>query len=77
MTISGEEEKAAKVLTLVNNSELLSLRVQHRELDEKIREIQELPYVDQLQLRRMKQKKLQLKDTIQRLKSQLIPDLDA
>ena len=33
--------------------------------------------VDQLLLRRMKKRKLQLKDQIARLKSQLIPDLDA
>jgi hypothetical protein len=33
--------------------------------------------VDQLQLRRMKKRKLQLKDAIARLESKLIPDLNA
>jgi hypothetical protein len=34
-------------------------------------------YVDQLQLRRLKKRKLQLKDHIERLRSKLIPDMDA
>jgi hypothetical protein len=35
------------------------------------------PYVDQLQVRRLKKRKLMLKDAIARLESELIPDLDA
>ena len=35
------------------------------------------PYVDQLQLRRLKKRKLQLKDFIALIESRLIPDLDA
>jgi hypothetical protein len=35
------------------------------------------PYVDQLQVRRLKKRKLWLKDVIARLESELIPDLDA
>jgi hypothetical protein len=34
-------------------------------------------YVDELQLRRLKKRKLMLKDQILRLESELIPDLNA
>lgn len=56
---------------------LAELRVEHRDLDDVIARLNEGPYVDQLQVRRLKKRKLLLKDTIARLESQLIPDLDA
>ncbi len=58
-------------------SKLKDLRVEHRELDTEIDELQEQHYVDSLQLRRLKKRKLMLKDTIVRMESQLIPDLNA
>ena len=56
---------------------LAELRVEHRDLDDAIARLLEGPYVDQLQVRRMKKRKLLLKDVISRLESELIPDLDA
>lgn len=56
---------------------LEELRVEHRDLDDVIARLSEGPYVDQLQLRRLKKRKLMLKDFIARLQSRLIPDLDA
>lgn len=56
---------------------LESLRLEHRDLDDAITALEENAYVDQLQLRRMKKRKLQLKDAIARLESRLIPDLNA
>ncbi|OGT20612.1 MAG: hypothetical protein A2V90_03925 [Gammaproteobacteria bacterium RBG_16_57_12] len=56
---------------------LLELQVEHRDLDDIINRLAENPGVDILQLRRMKKRKLQLKDAIERLKSRLIPDLNA
>ncbi len=56
---------------------LAELRVEHRDLDDVIARLLEGPYVDQLQVRRMKKRKLLLKDAIARLESALIPDLDA
>jgi hypothetical protein len=56
---------------------LKALRVEHRDLDDAIARLQQGPYVDDLQLRRLKKRKLQLKDFIARLESQLIPDIDA
>jgi hypothetical protein len=56
---------------------LEALRVEHRDLDDVIERMCEGPYVDQLQVRRLKKRKLMLKDHIARLESRLIPDLDA
>lgn len=56
---------------------ILELQTEHRDLDEVVATLSNRLDVDQLLLRRMKKRKLQLKDQIARLKSQLIPDLDA
>lgn len=57
--------------------QLEELRVEHRDLDEIIQRLSEDPLVDQLQVRRMKKRKLKLKDMIHRLESKLIPDIEA
>ncbi len=57
--------------------QLQALRLEHGDLDVAIDALQANPYVDQLQLRRMKKRKLHLKDAIARLESKLIPDLNA
>jgi hypothetical protein len=56
---------------------IADLREEHRDLDAAIIRLSDDPSVDQLQLRRMKKRKLKLKDWIAYLESQLIPDLDA
>lgn len=56
---------------------MLNCQQQHRELDSQIEELYDFPHRDQLLLQRLKRKKLQLKDSIERLHSKLIPDLDA
>lgn len=56
---------------------LVELRTEHRDLDHVIVRMAATQDVDDLQLRRLKKRKLRLKDTISRLESQLIPDLDA
>lgn len=56
---------------------LADLRSEHRDLDEAIARLAESPTMDQLQLRRMKKRKLRLKDQIAWWESRLIPDLDA
>ena len=56
---------------------LRELRVEHRDLDEVIARLSRDPEIDQLQIKRLKKRKLLLKDTIARLESRLIPDLDA
>jgi hypothetical protein len=56
---------------------IAELREEHRDLDEAIIRLSEDPGVDQLRVRRMKKRKLKLKDWIAYLESKLIPDLDA
>ncbi len=56
---------------------LTELRVEHRDLDEAIERLAENVHVDQLRLRRLKKRKLMLKDAMTRIESMLIPDLDA
>ncbi|HBK56239.1 MAG TPA: DUF465 domain-containing protein [Xanthomonadales bacterium] len=56
---------------------LTELKLEHRDLDLAIERLSTDPGVDQLQLRRLKKRKLLLKDCIARLQSRLIPDLDA
>lgn len=56
---------------------LTALRMEHRDLDAAIARLSETPASNSLQLRRLKKRKLLLKDAITRLQSRLIPDLDA
>ena len=63
--------------TFQNLHRLRGLRIEHRDLDDVIHRLQLALYVDQVQLRRLKKRKLLLKDQIARLESQLIPDLNA
>ena len=56
---------------------LRELRVSHRDLDYLIDRLQDDPMVDQLRIRRLKKRKLLLKDMIMCLESEMIPDLDA
>jgi len=56
---------------------ILALETEHRDLDDVIDRLALYPVQDQLQLRRLKKKKLLLKDLIARLRDQLIPDIIA
>ena len=56
---------------------LAELREEQRDLDLAIKRMAEDSWQDQLQIRRLKKRKLKLKDWITRLESKLIPDLDA
>lgn len=53
------------------------LRTEHRDLDQVIARLAQDPAMDRLQLQRLKKRKLYLKDSIAKLESRLIPDLDA
>ena len=56
---------------------VIELRIEHRDLVDAIPLLAADPAADQLRLRRLKKRKLLLRDTIARLESRLIPDLDA
>lgn len=57
--------------------QLQQLKVEHRDLDDAIHALLAQPMVDQLQIARLKKKKLILKDRIMRLEDQLLPDIIA
>ncbi|MBL4659701.1 MAG: DUF465 domain-containing protein [Alcanivoracaceae bacterium] len=57
--------------------QLLELRSEHRDLDEIIHEMIDSNHPDQLKIQRLKKRKLRLKDSISRVESMLIPDIDA
>lgn len=56
---------------------LVELRVEHRDLDDVIARLAKDPLVDELELKRLKKRKLMLKDMIAHLESKIIPDLNA
>jgi hypothetical protein len=60
-----------------NMEKLRQLRIEHRDLDEVISRLSMDLHIDELALKRLKKRKLMLKDQISRLESQLIPDLNA
>jgi hypothetical protein len=53
---------------------LIALRTEHRDLDAAIVRLQADIQADELAVKRLKKRKLQLKDNIERLESALIPD---
>ena len=53
------------------------LRREHRDLDEAIHALEASARADHLTLRRLKKQKLQLKDRIQLIEDQLLPDIIA
>ncbi|MBB5393587.1 MULTISPECIES: YdcH family protein [unclassified Herbaspirillum] len=56
---------------------IIELEVEHRDLDSVIDLLMRDPRAEDLQLRRLKKRKLQLKDHISLLKMQLVPDIPA
>jgi hypothetical protein len=56
---------------------LAELQREHRQLDAQIAELETAPSVNQLEMTRMKKRKLWLKDEIARLEDQIFPDIIA
>ncbi len=63
--------------TFKNRERLKELRVAHRDLDHEISTLRHHTDVDQLLVKRLKKRKLVLKDMIVKLESALIPNLNA
>lgn len=66
------EEDPAKIA-----AQLVELKVEHRDLDEAINRLAATIASDELAIKRLKKRKLKIKDMISTLESRLIPDLDA
>ncbi len=60
-----------------NIERLRQLRIEHRDLDDVISRLSLDFDADELQIKRLKKRKLMIKDQIAKLESQLIPDLNA
>jgi hypothetical protein len=60
-----------------NIEKLRQLRIEHRDLDQVIARLALDMHTDEVQMRRLKKRKLLLKDQIARLESRAIPDLNA
>ncbi len=56
---------------------LAELKTQHRDLDDEINHLVENVRFDQLEVQRLKKRKLALKDQIMKLESNLLPDIIA
>jgi hypothetical protein len=74
--MSDQEDNVDREL-FRNVEKLRALRIEHRDLDEVIARLSMDIHIDELQLKRLKKRKLVLKDQILKLESQLIPDLNA
>ena len=73
------EEKALSVIVSVTEMrvKLEELRSEHRDLDDVIQRLAETSPFNQLQIQRLKKRKLGLKDQIAKLESKLLPDIIA
>ncbi len=58
-------------------SELIQLKQEHRDLDGAVQALEAMPYPNHLQLRRLKIKKLALRDRILKIEDLLVPDIIA
>ena len=58
-------------------AKLAALKTEHRDLDDVIARIAETRPFDQLQIQRLKKRKLMLKDQISKIESELLPDIIA
>jgi hypothetical protein len=58
-------------------AQIAALREEHQDLDDAVRALENLPMPDQLQIARLKKKKLTLRDQIAKLEDKLTPDIIA
>jgi hypothetical protein len=56
---------------------IAELKLEHRDLDDVVLRLMQTPVQDQLQLQRLKKRKLMVKDQIAILERQLTPDIRA
>jgi hypothetical protein len=72
--IEGEIDDIERALL---EQRIMQLKIEHRDLDAIIGRLAEQPISDQLQVQRMKRRKLLLKDQIAWLERQVDPDVPA
>jgi hypothetical protein len=74
---AGTEQDNVDRELFKNIEKLRQLRIEHRDLDDVISRLSMDMRVDEIQLKRLKKRKLLLKDQMERFESQMIPDLNA
>ena len=73
----SDEESNVNTELFRNIERLRQLRIEHRDLDDIITRLSMDFHVDEIQMKRLKKRKLLLKDQITRLECEQIPDLNA
>ena len=73
----SDDESNVNTALFKNIERLRQLRIEHRDLDDIISRLSMDFKVDELQMKRLKKRKLLLKDQITKLESQLLPDIIA
>ena len=73
----NDDEESFDDPEAVLRAELAELRQEHQDLDDAIEALAARPLSDQLQIARLKRKKLSLRDAIQKIEDQLMPDIIA
>ncbi len=73
----SDEDSNVNTELFKNIERLRQLRIEHRDLDDIISRLSMDFNVDEIQMKRLKKRKLLLKDQITRLESKQIPDLNA
>ena len=68
--MTSQDERALR-------NKLAQLKQEHRDLDHAIGALEETGRADQVQLTRLKKKKLKLRDEIAQIEDQLLPDIIA
>ena len=77
MRMTTELNKSAANESMTPEMRLSLMIERHRVIDQELIDLQVHPWGDRLLIQRMKKEKLRLRDGIERLKDELIPDLDA
>jgi hypothetical protein len=72
-----EQPRAMDLDVEALKAKLAALKTEHRDLDDVISRIAEARPFDQLQIQRLKKRKLMLKDQISKIESELLPDIIA
>lgn len=72
-----DDDKLAPGEADLIRGEIAALREEHQDLDDAVRALEGLPQPDQLQIARLKKKKLTLRDQIAKLEDRLTPDIIA
>ena len=72
-----DDDRVVRVADSAVRAELVRLRQEHRDLDSAIEALQGKASPDNLQIQRLKKRKLALKDRITALEDKLLPDIIA